>query len=109
VEISLTELKTLIAGSSQSLPDQDYGWIVLILRNGFIFVGDTKRRDGTGYLRGYQVRFYEKREDGLPGFARGGRKSGDKLDQIEGDFEFPWSQANVIGVLPCGNNWKTAA
>jgi hypothetical protein len=102
----MSDLRELIRDGQHSLPDKDYGWIVLILRNGFIFVGDTKRVAGVGILRGFQVRYYDKRDGGLPEFASDGRKSGDKLDAIVGELEFPWSQANVIGVLPCGDNWK---
>ena len=106
MEISLADLKELM-GSNQSLPDKDYGNIVLVLRNGFIFVGATERKGWIGYLRGYQVRFFSKRDGGLPQFASGGPVSEDKLDKIEGVMEFPWSNANVIWSVPCGQNWKT--
>ena len=106
MEISLADLKSLISSAEHCFPDKDYGWIVLILRNGFIFVGDTKRVGGVGFLRGYQVRYYSKRIGGLPEFASGGKSADDKLDAIDGELEFPWSAVNVIGVLPCGSNWK---
>lgn len=104
MEISFAELRQLM-DKSTPLPDKTYGWIVLILRNGFVFVGDTRREAGIGFLRGYQVRYWALRAGGLPEFARDGRKSEDKLDLINGELEFMWSEANVIGVMPCGLIW----
>jgi len=105
MEISLKDLRDLV-GHNQSLPDKDYGWIVLILRNGFVFVGDTTRRNGVGYLKGSQVRYWKQRDGGLPEFAAKGPKEGDKLDAITEELEFPWNEHNVIGVLPCGPTWN---
>jgi hypothetical protein len=104
MEISLSDLKSLMANQPMK-PDKDYGWIVLILRNGFVFVGETERRDGIGYLKGFQVRYWKQRDGGLPEFAAKGTRDGDKLDTIEGCLEFPWSDQNVIGVLSCGKAW----
>jgi len=104
MEISLSELKD-ICGGRPTLPDKKYGWSVVILRNGFVFVGDLERRDGIGYLQGMQVRYWSKRDGGLPEFAAGGRREGDKLDVIIGVLEFPFGETNVIGVMPCGLNW----
>ena len=104
MEISLSELKDLVRGNS-TLPDRRYGWVVIILRNGFVFVGDVRRESGVGYLTGYQVRYWSKRDGGLPEFASGGKRTDDKLDAIDGELEFLWSESNVIGVLPCGKAW----
>ena len=107
MEISLSELKDLMRqAGSPPLPDKRYGWIVLVLRNGFVFVGDARRESGIGYLAGYQMRYWSKRDGGLPEVASGGKKSDDRLDKIEGELEFIWSDVNVIGVLPCGDAWK---
>ena len=106
MELSLKDLRELI-GAGTHLPDKDYGIIVLIIRNGFVFVGRTHRRDGIGYLSGAQVRYWKARDGGLPEFARGGPVEGDRLDKIDGELEFPWSESNVIGVLPCGQTWNS--
>lgn len=106
MEISLSELRDLMVSKSTPLPDRNYGWIVLIIRNGFVFVGDTKREAGVGLLKGFQVRFWSQRAGGLPEFAAKGRVESDKLDAIDGEFEFLWTDVNVLGVLPCGNHWK---
>ena len=109
-DLTIGEAKRLagmFGGSQQGYPDKDYGWIVLILRNGFVFVGKAKRVNGVGIMSpAFQVRYWSKRDGGLPEFAEKGKSSDDKLDAINGDFEFPWSDFNVIGVLPCGMTWK---
>ena len=106
MELSINDLRELIGSNKTTLPDKDYGWVVMILRNGFVFVGDVRRRSGVGFLKGYQVRYWKARDGGLPEFAVKGKREGDKLDAIEGELEFPWSDNNIIGVLPCGNSWK---
>lgn len=87
--------------AQSAYPDKIYGWIVLILRNGFVFVGDTRRENGIGYLQGANVRYWETRGGGLPALAQDGPLDGDKIDKITGELEFPWNDINVIGVYPC--------
>lgn len=105
MNVSIDELR-LLTNQPQQFPDKNYGWIVMILRNGFVFVGDTRREGGVGYLKGFQVRYWSKRDGGLPEFAAKGRSPDDTLDAIAGEFEFPWNETNVVGVLPCGSAWK---
>jgi len=85
MEISLKDLKEIIGRESADHPFNGRK-VVAVLPNGFIFIGTVNCNSGFLMLSdASNLRYWEKREGGLPELAINGKKDGDKIDKVTGE------------------------
>ena len=83
MELSISDLKELLAGSSSKpLKHIFHGQrVVVALPHGFIFFGTLHDTEGRlSLINASNIRYWSKRDGGLPEFARLGPKPDDKID-----------------------------
>ena len=87
MEISMTELVALVgrAAPPHGLPDHPLigRRVLAVLPHGFIHFGTLNRESGVLKLTDAKnLRYWVKRDGGLPEFARSGTKGDDRIDPI---------------------------
>jgi len=85
INLELQELKELLGGSSSKpVPHIFHGQrVVVALPHGFIFFGTLHDASGgLSLIEASNLRYWSKRDGGLPEFAMKGPRPNDKIDKV---------------------------
>lgn len=80
------QLATLFCSTENQKHPLDGKKVIAVLPHGFIHFGDLEDLGNSFVLRNASnLRYWEKRDGGLPEFAKDGPKSNDRIDKIGND------------------------
>lgn len=83
MQITIEELSTLTSNHNRTNHPLRGKRVLAVIPHGFIHFGTLDIEDGVMLLRdASNLRYWEKRDGGLPEFTMNGPKNGDKIDKI---------------------------